>query len=218
MRKLILKMSLSADGFAGGPNGEIDWIFRSMDDSVAAWTVDLLWQAGVHIMGSRTFHDMASYWPVSDEPFAAPMNEIPKVVFTRKGFIEPTSEELTTNALKDARIYSEGLFNVTDTLSLHAHTWTNAQVATGDLAEEIARLKQQEGKFILAHGGAGFAQSLVRLGLVDEYRLLIHPAILGKGLSLFSSATAPFDLKLESSITFKTGAIANIYTPLNTKR
>ena len=215
MRKLILKMSISADGFVGGLNGEIDWIFRSMDNSVAAWTVDLLWQAGVHIMGSRTFHDMASYWPASNEPFAAPMNEIPKVVFTRKGFIEPTSDELTTNALKDARMYSEGLFNVSDTLSLHAHTWANAEVATGDLTNEIARLKQQEGKFILAHGGAGFAQSLVRLGLVDEYRLLIHPVILGKGLSLFSTATTPFDLKLESSITFKTGAIANVYIPLN---
>jgi dihydrofolate reductase len=218
MRKLILKMSISADGFVGGPNGEIDWIFRSMDESVASWTVDMLWQAGVHIMGSRTFHDMASYWPTSDEPFAAPMNEIPKVVFTRKGFIEPTSDELTTNALKDARMYSEGLFNVSDSLSLHAHTWTNALVATGDLAEEITRLKQQEGKSILAHGGAGFAQSLVRLGVVDEYRLLVHPVILGKGLSLFASATTPFDLKLESSITFKTGVIANIYIPLNKKR
>jgi len=215
MRKLILKMSISADGFVGGPNGEIDWIFRSVDESVSKWTVDTLWQAGLHIMGSRTFHDMASYWPTSDEPFAAPMNEIPKVVFTRKGFIEQTSDELTTNALKDARMYSEGLFNVSDTLSLHSHTWANAQVATGDLADEIARLKQQDGKFILAHGGAGFAQSLVRLGLVDEYRLLIHPIILGKGLPLFSTAANPFDLKLESSITFKTGAIANIYIPLN---
>ena len=107
------------------------------------------------------------------------------------------------------------MFNVSDTLSLHSHTWANAQVATGDLADEIARLKQQDGKFILAHGGAGFAQSLVRLGLVDEYRLLIHPVILGKGLPLFSTAANPFDLKLESSITFKTGAIANIYIPLN---
>jgi dihydrofolate reductase len=214
MRKLILKMSISADGFVGGLNGEIDWIFRSMDNSVAAWTVDLLWQAGVHIMGSRTFHDMASYWPASNEPFAAPMNEIPKVVFTRKGFIEPTSDELTTNALKDARMYSEGLFNVSDTLSLHSHTWANAQVATGDLADEIARLKQQEGKLILAHGGASFAQNLVRLGLVDEYRLLIHPIILGKGLPLFSTAATPFDLKLVNSITFKTGAIANNYIPL----
>lgn len=214
MRKLILKMSISADGFVAGPNGQIDWIFRSMDESIAAWTMGILWQAGVHIMGSRTFHDMASYWPASSEVFAAPMNEIPKVVFTRKGFIEPTSLELTTQALKDARMNSEGLFNTSDTLSLHASTWTHAQLATDDLETEIMRLKTQDGKLILAHGGAGFAQSLVKSGLIDEYRLLIHPVILGKGLPLFTSATEPFDLKLENSIVFKTGVIANTYLPV----
>jgi len=208
-------MSLSADGFVSGPRGEIDWIFRGTDESVTAWIVETLWQAGVHIMGSRTFHDMASYWPTSDEPFAAPMNEIPKVVFTRKGHVEQTHEELTTNALKDARINSEGLFNTSDTLSLHAATWTKATVATGNLVDEISHLKLQEGNFILAHGGASFAQSLIKLGLVDEYRLLIHPVILGKGLPLFSTVTTPFDMTLKSSTVFKTGIIANIYIPTN---
>lgn len=214
MRKLVLKMSISADGFVSGPNGQIDWIFRSMDEGASAWTVNILWQAGVHIMGSRTFHDMASYWPASSEVFAAPMNEIPKVVFTRKGFIEPTSLELTTRAFEDARVNSEGLFNTSDTVSLHAATWVHAAIATDDLETEIKRLKDQDGKFILAHGGAGFAQSLVKSGLIDEYRLLIHPVILGKGLPLFSTAIEPFDLKLENSITFKTGIIANTYIPV----
>jgi dihydrofolate reductase len=214
MRKLILKMSVSADGFVSGPNGEIDWIFRSADDAITTWIMDTLWQSGIHIMGSRTFHDMASYWPTSDKPFADPMNEIPKVVFTRKGYLEPTTEELTTTALRDARFYSDGLFNTTDILSIHAATWTHVTVATGDLITEINGMKVQDGKYILAHGGAGFAQNLIQAGLVDEYRLLVHPVILGKGLPLFSKAIAPFDLKLESSISFKTGVIANIYTPV----
>jgi dihydrofolate reductase len=62
VRKLILKMSVSVDGFVGGPNGELDWIFRSLDKDATAWTIENLWQAGVHIMGSRTFRDMAAYW------------------------------------------------------------------------------------------------------------------------------------------------------------
>ncbi len=78
MRQLILKMSVSVDGFVGGPNGEIDWIFKSYDAGATAWEVDALWQAGVHIMGSRTFQDMAAYWPTSTEPYAAPMNENPE--------------------------------------------------------------------------------------------------------------------------------------------
>ena len=83
----------------------------------------------------------------------------------------------------------------------------------GALADEIGRLKQEPGKEIMAHGGAGFARSLVRLGLVDEYRLLIHPVALGSGLGLFSSLARPIDLKPISTIAFPGGAIAKIYRP-----
>jgi hypothetical protein len=78
MRRLILKMSMSLDGFVCGPNGELDWIFRSFDDELTAWQVEALWQAGVHAMGSRTFRDMANHWPTSSEPHATPMNENPE--------------------------------------------------------------------------------------------------------------------------------------------
>jgi dihydrofolate reductase len=83
MRKLILKMSMSVDGFVGGTKSDVDWIFATMDEGAVDWTMKSVWQAGVHIMGSRTFHDMASYWPFSSEVYAAPMNEIPKVVFSK---------------------------------------------------------------------------------------------------------------------------------------
>ena len=103
MRKLILKMSVSVDGFVAGLNGEVGWIFKSTDDATIAWIVDTLWCAGVHIMGSRTFHDMAAYWPTATDKFAAPMNEIPKRVFSRTGRADITGTGSTTQALKDAR-------------------------------------------------------------------------------------------------------------------
>lgn len=211
MRKLILKMSVSIDGFVGGPDGELDWIFRTVDESVTYWTMESLWQAGVHIMGSRTFYDMASYWPYSTEPFAAPMNEIPKVVFTKKGLVESFNEDFTTTAFKDAsrqRATDEPKQPVPG-----AESWTHVTVASGDLVEEINLLKQQPGKDILAHGGASFAQSLAKTGLIDEYRLLTHPVILGKGLPLFSEVSKPFDVKLVSTILFNSGAAAHIYRP-----
>ena len=74
MRKLVLKMSVSVDGFVGGPNGEIDWLLRTMDKPVIDWIEKTLWQAGVHIMGRHTFYDIASYWPTSSDQLAAPMN------------------------------------------------------------------------------------------------------------------------------------------------
>jgi len=61
MRKLILKMSVTIDGFVGGPNGELDWIFQTLGEDATAWTMDHLSQAGAHLMGRRTFHDMAAY-------------------------------------------------------------------------------------------------------------------------------------------------------------
>lgn len=211
MRKLILKMSVSVDGFVAGPNGELDWIFESMDDSTAAWTLETLWQAGVHIMGSRTYYDMASYWPSSTEPFAAPMNEIPKVVFSRRGFVERPRPELTTVGLQSAS-RARPVHRSAPSALMEA-AWAGAKVASGDMAEEIARLKAQPGKDILAHGGARFAQSLVQTGLIDEYRLLVHPAALGAGLPLFSALPSSLRLRLVRATAFGSGAVAQVYQP-----
>src|SRR3569623_3759552 len=85
MRKLILKMSMSVDGIVAGPNGEVDWLFRTSDPESQAWTVAAISNVGIHAMGSKTYRDMAAYWQPSTEPFAAPMNEVPQVVFSRNG-------------------------------------------------------------------------------------------------------------------------------------
>ncbi len=204
MRRLILKMSISIDGFVGGPTGEIDWLFRSMDEGATAWTLASVWNAGVHVMGRRTFHDMASYWPSSREPFAAPMNEIPKVVFSRSG----TRARETTPALEDARRQAPEAVS-----SPQTESWSSARWATGDLATEIAALKAEPGKPIMAHGGATFARSLVALDLIDEYQLLVHPIVLGRGLSLFGELAALRDLELVTAQAFGGGAVAHVYVP-----
>lgn len=215
MRKLILKMSMSIDGFVCGPKGEIDWIFKSMNSETEAWTLDVLWQAGVHIMGRKTYQDMAAYWPFSTQPFAAPMNEIPKILFTRKGYVHTSGSAETTTAFKDAsRINNLDAVNSADAGTILKEKWSNSKIASGDLLTEINMLKQQPGKDILAHGGAGFVQSLVKLSLIDEYRLLIHPAALGAGMPLFPALPETLELKLISSSQFKTGTIANVYHPV----
>jgi dihydrofolate reductase len=213
MRKLILKMSVSVDGFVCGPNGEIDWLLRTLDQSTLDWIEKTLWQAGVHIMGSHTFHDMATYWPTAAGPIAELMNDIPKVIFSKKGFVEQTRDALTTQALKD-NLQLDAAKGITQTtLSKSAATWTEAPVAS-DLIADIEKLKKQDGNFILAHGGACFAQDLVKHELIDEYRLLIHPVALGRGRSLFGSTNNQMNLKLEHSTSLATGILANIYTPI----
>jgi dihydrofolate reductase len=87
MGKVVLQMQVSIDGFVGRPDGDVEWAFPTFDDEFTTWIVDSLWQAGVHIMGGETGRGLAEYWPNAteerDKPFAAAMNEIPKVVFSR---------------------------------------------------------------------------------------------------------------------------------------
>ncbi|HMI93277.1 MAG TPA: dihydrofolate reductase family protein [Polyangiales bacterium] len=210
MRQLILKMSVSVDGFVGTADGGLDWIFKTMDDGATAWTMESLAQAGVHIMGSRTFHDMAAHWPRSTEPYAAPMNDIPKLVFSKNGSNGRSGE--TTRALRDAaQVREERGERLAPVSSESERSWNDAKVLSGDLSEEIGRLKQESGKDILAHGGARFAQSLVKHGLVDEYRLLVHPVALGTGLPLFSSLPERSELRLLQATRFPRGAVAHVY-------
>ena len=81
------------------------------------------------------------------------------------------------------------------------------------MAEEIRKLKAQPGNDIFAHGGAGFAQSLIKTGLIDEYQLLVHPVVLGRGLPIFSGLEEAAYLQLISSTPFDGGVMANVYRP-----
>jgi len=101
-----------------------------------------------------------------------------------------------------------GIPKVVFSQSLAGTEWARSRVERADLAEGVAALKQEPGREILAHGGARFAQSLSRHGLIDEYRLVVHPVALGAGLRLFS---APVDLELRDVRRFPTGATAVIY-------
>lgn len=212
-RKLVLKMSVSLDGFVCGPDGEADWIFRSSGGADSTqWVLDTLRGAGVHIMGSRSYYDMAAFWPFSDMPIAPPMNDIPKVIFSRSGLQDGTRGEQASKALAEAKARNAQRHGIAPTEAI-LESWAEPTVARGDLAEEILRLKEQPGRFILAHGGARFARSLVASGLIDEYRLAIHPVVLGQGQPLFSRLRNPVDLRLVSMTPFDSGAVAAVYRP-----
>jgi len=211
-RKLVLKMSVSLDGFVAGPNGEADWVFRSSGGADSTgWLLDTLRGAGVHIMGSGSYGDMAAFWPYSQMPVAAPMNDIPKVIFSRTGIDGPRAQH-TTAALAEAKARNAERHGAVPSEAV-LKSWAEPTVARGDLVEEVMRLKDQPGNYILAHGGARFAQSLIAAGLVDEFRLAIHPVALGQGMPLFSGLRRPVDLRLVSATPFASGAMAVVYQP-----
>lgn len=193
----MMKMSISVDGFVSAPDGKNDWIFKASDETSRAWSAAQSWEAGLIIMGRKSFENMAPYWPTATGPFAAPMNEIPKAVFTQNGFkgIDPV-QTTTAEQLRAAA------------------SWSEAQVVNGELAEEISKLKAGPGKPILAIGGAGFMRSLIATGLIDEYHLVTHPVVLGEGLTIFNDVAQPLDLQLVDVKTFPGGIIARTYRPV----
>lgn len=92
--------------------------------------------------------------------------------------------------------------------------WNNSELITGDLAEEIAQLKQQPGQDIAMSGSATLAERLLHLGLLDELRLMVHPLVLGKGRRLFSDGELSKALELVNSETFSTGVLNLSYKPV----
>jgi dihydrofolate reductase len=210
MRELILAMSVSLDSFVSGPKGEMKWIF-SGDQEAIAWKVENAWNASLHIMGSRTFQDMAAVWPTATGVFAPPMNQIPKAVFSKQGPAVLKAAAATIERLRDTQAQVGD--TQTGQLQPGAESWAEAYVASGDLVDEITKLKSTDGKPIVAHGGAVFARSLIAHNLVDEYVLLVYPIALGKGKPIFSDLPTARPLKLVRSKTFPLGAVAQIYRP-----
>ena len=184
MRKLVLQMGISLDGYVARPGkfGAGGWGTPPEDPALQARKLGWIRDAGLHLMGRNTYQEMAGFWPYSDDEYAAPMNHIPKVVFSK---------------------------------TLSKADWAQSTIASGDLADEITALKREPGKDMIAWGGATFAQSLSRLRLVDEYRLVLQPVALGDGLPLFAGLTAPFVLDLVEARAYADGAVLHVYHPAN---
>jgi dihydrofolate reductase len=191
----VLKMSMSVDGFVAGRLADSDWMFRGSTPESATWVFQTLAGAGIHAIGRKSFEAWAGFWPSSGSRMAGPMNDIPKVVFTRQSTFDPGA--LSTNPQQ----------------SVAERSWTQARVASDNLEVEVERLKQEPGDYILAQGGVSFARSLVGSGLVDEYRFAVMPVVLGSGEQLFAGLVNELDLELVSSTAFSGGAIGNIFRP-----
>ena len=180
MRRVVLQMGVTLDGYVAGSGGEGDWGLPPEHPDVRAWKVASLGQVGSHIMGRVTYEQMATHWPNATGDYADSMNELPKVVFSA---------------------------------TLPAAGWSGTRIARGDLAAEIAALKSEPGGEIMAHGGAAFVQALSRLGLIDEYRLVVLPVALGNGLPLFKDLPKPLRLDLAEARSFPDGTVINVYQP-----
>lgn len=187
MRKLSLQQfAVSADGYICQEGTEFHRLWETVEDEeFDRYFVAQLHRAGTHIMGRDTYLAMADFWPKAARSSSAAEAEIAGIMNDRP--------------------------KVVFSKTLRSAGWPEARIAGGDTAEEIARLKEEPGGEIVAHGGARFVRSLARLEVVDEYRLYVMPFAIGHGLSLFGELERPQALHLVSSRPFACGAIEVIY-------
>jgi len=177
MRKLLLQMQMSIDGYVADRDGGMDWMMWSYGDH---WTwesklrdyhTDLLASIDCILLSRKmAVQGFSTHWAAlaqrPDDPqshFAQSVTKAQKVVFSK---------------------------------TLARSTWKNTTLAKGDLVDEILALKQIAGKNIIAFGGAGFAASLINAGLVDEFHLITNPVVLGAGLSPFKEISGFLNLHL----------------------
>jgi dihydrofolate reductase len=152
-------MIVSLDGFIEGPGAELDW-FEDGDPEFERYCDEMLDSVGLALYGRKSYELMLSYWPNAELHPRSPA----ELAFSRK-----------MNALPKLVV----------SRTLQGAEWNNTRVVRDNLAQTIGDLKRQEGKPIVAWGGAGLVNSLSELGLVDEYRLIVHPVLLGRGTPLF---------------------------------
>jgi dihydrofolate reductase len=187
MRNLILQEFVTIDGMAAALNGGTDFIpdTNRGDRSLMRRQLELLDSIDAILLGRKTYEMFVNYWPQvtegDDKAFADRINATPKIVFSQ---------------------------------SLDHAPWGNFAAATvvkTSAAKEIERLKQLRGKDMVLWGSISLAQSLIHEGLIDEYRIVICPTVLGEGRRLFDETT-PGELHLLSTEAYDRGSVLLSYS------
>ncbi len=184
MRKLVLFMHVSLDGFAGGPDGELDWI--PYNEELEKYAEEIVATVGSPVYGRTTYRMMENYWPA---------------MLDRPGATKHTLEHAA---------WVQNVKKIVISGTMDKVEWANTRLIKDHIAEEIAALKEQPGKDLVIFGSPGLSRTLLRLGLIDEFRLTICPVVLGSGVSAFEGGELT-RLKLLSSRTFQSGVIAAHY-------
>ncbi len=188
MRKVILLLHLSLDGYTAGTNDELDWI--AYDSELEQYAHAMHDVTDTVIWGRRTYEGMASYW-----------------------LTVPGNPDSTPAEREHARWLDQAT-KIVVSRTLERIEWNNAQntiLIKDNLAEEINRIKAQPGKDIWLLGSTALAQTFMQLDLIDEYRFNINPSVLGQGKPLFKDVTRQFPLKLRDTKVFKSGVVGLRY-------
>ena len=185
MRRLIYLMNVSLDGYVNTPDGSVDWPL--IDDELHGWFNEESRGHAASIYGRRLYEVMAAYWPTAEsDPAATPV------------------------MLEFARIWN-ATPRIVFSRTLPEVRW-NSRLAAGDVTEELRRIRAEHDGDIEV-GGPTLAAEFIRRGLVDEYRLVVHPVVLGGGTPYFPALDHPIRLRPTETREFASGAVLRAYVP-----
>ncbi len=185
MRKIVLFMHQSLDGYCATPDGGLNWI--PYNEHLQKYAEGIVKTVGSPLYGRVTYELMKSYWPgvltdpeasVAEREHATWIHNVEKIVFSK---------------------------------TLTASEWNNTRVISDNIEEEVTKLKAGEGKDLVIFGSPTLALSLMDMGMIDEFRFTVSPVILGKGISFMRSIEKRVDLELITAESISGGAVGLHY-------
>jgi dihydrofolate reductase len=187
LRKLRLQVQMSVDGCIAGPNGEMDWMVGLLDDEQIKYVSKITESVDTILLGRKMTDVFISFWldvmNKPDDPWNAFANSLIEIP------------------------------KVVFTKTLNKSEWINTDIATGDLIEEVSKIKSQSGRDIVVYGGASFDSSLIKEKLIDEFYLFINPVAIGNGMTIFKDMNEIQKYSLIESKVFKSGKVLLRYEP-----
>jgi len=181
-------MNVTLDGFMSGVNCELDWHFKCWNGEMAETACKQLSNADTILLGRVTYLAMARYWPFKAMSLCLPREDI--------DFAEMMNS------------YTKIVFSKT----LSGVQWCNSRLVKDDMGGVVARLKKQPGRDMIIYGSGRVVSEMIRLGLVDEYQIWMHPVVLGKGKPLFKNLHL-LNLNLLKVTTFSSGVVLLHFEP-----
>jgi dihydrofolate reductase len=188
MRKVILSNAVTLDGFFEGPNKELDW--HIVDEELIQYANDLLSNVDALLFGRVTYQLMADYWPAT-----------------------ATNPSASKSDLEIADKMNN-LPKIVFSKTLKQAEWNNSRLVKENIAQEISKMKQQSGKDMVIFGSGSIVSTFTQLGLIDEYRIIVNPVVLGNGKPLFRGINDKHNLKLLKTKVLGSGVVILYYQPI----
>ncbi|WP_149694631.1 dihydrofolate reductase family protein [Chitinophaga sp. CF418] len=185
MRKIIVSMNVTLDGFMAGINGELDWHFPLWNDEMSIYFCDQLGKTDTILLGRVSYERMARYWPNKtftgiELEYADMMNNHNKVVFSQ---------------------------------TLESATWSNTRLVRENIGEEVLKMKQSPGKDMIIYGSGSIVRSFIQEGLIDEFQIWVHPVFIQHGVPMFRDMEENIHLQFMKARTFRSGVVILYYKP-----